>query len=132
MSIIKFETHSDDRGELTVIEKCIPFDIKRLFYPKKVPPGEQRGGHAHRLGHQVIIAIEGTFKVQVTKSGSDLATYSLSDPSVGLYIPPLIWIDLFDFSPGAICLVLASNTYDEADHIRDFSEFLILMTPREA
>lgn len=121
--MIEFEVHSDSRGELIVVEKCIPFEIKRVFYIRNVPGGKTRGCHAQRTGHQVIIPIDGAFSVQVT-DGIEDETYRLANPNRGLYIEPMEWHSLFSFMPGAICLVLASDVYDESDYIRDYDEFL--------
>lgn len=121
--IIEFEVHSDHRGELIVIEKCIPFEIKRVFYIRNIPGDETRGYHAQRTGHQVIVPIDGTFNVRVT-DGIEDKTHRLASPNQGLYIKPMEWHSLFSFIPGAICLVLASDVYDESDYIRDYNEFL--------
>ena len=121
--MIEFTTHSDPRGELTVIEKCIPFEIKRVFYIRNVPIYETRGCHALRTCHQVLIPVVGTLTVWIT-DGVDDEIYRLSDPRRGLYIKPMEWCVLSKWVPGTTCLVLASHNYDEADYINDFNEFL--------
>lgn len=123
--IIEFETHSDSRGELIVVEKCIPFEIKRVFYMRDVPSDETRGNHALKTCHQVLIPIVGTFSVQVVERnvpGDKI--YRLSNPACGLYLEPMIWLQLHRSIPGSICLVLASELYDADDYIHNFLEFL--------
>ena len=101
----------------------IPFDVKRLYYLYDVPGGESRGGHAHKNLSQLIIAASGSFAVTLD-DGNVKRTFTLNRPYQGLYIKPGIWRELYDFSSGSVCLVLASDKYDEADYIRDYQEFL--------
>jgi hypothetical protein len=112
-------------GNITALNNGIDssFDIKRVFYIYDVPSGEARGAHAHFNCHQLLVAATGSFKVEVF-DGIESETYSLNTPDKGLHIPPGIWASEFDFSGGAICLVLASEEYDEKDYIRDYEEFL--------
>lgn len=117
--------HSDRKGNITVVEnsKTIPFDIKRTYYLYDVPGGESRGGHAHKELRQLIIAASGSFSVTLDDSKVK-RTFTLNRPYQGLLIVPGIWRTLDDFSSGAVCLVLASHGYDEADYIRDYNDFI--------
>ena len=119
--------HSDRKGNLTVIENgiTVPFDVKRTYYLYDVPGGESRGGHAHKNLHQLIVAASGSFTVTLD-DGSVKRTFLLNRPYQGLLVVPGIWRTLDDFSSGAVCMVLASEGYDEADYIRDYNEFLKL------
>lgn len=112
-------------GNLTALNggKDFPMKIERIFYLYDVPGGESRGGHAHKLLHQYLIAGSGSFDV-VLSDGKQRKKISLNRPDVALYIAPGIWGVEENFSSGAICLVLASEKYDESDYIRDYSEFL--------
>lgn len=111
-------------GNLTVAESYIkfPFSIRRIYYLYDIPSGEERGGHAHKELSQMIIAASGSFKV-LMDDGNTKKVVSLNRPDYGLLIVPGIWRELFDFSSGAICLVLASQVYDENDYIRDYGSF---------
>ena len=117
--------HSDRKGNLTVVEnnKEIPFEVRRTYYLYDVPGGESRGGHAHKELSQLIIAASGSFTVTLD-DGEGKRTFTLNRPYQGLYVVPGIWRTLDDFSSGAVCLVLASHGYDEADYIRDYNQFL--------
>jgi dTDP-4-dehydrorhamnose 3,5-epimerase-like enzyme len=116
----------DPRGNLTFVEgnRHIPFDIKRVYYTYDVPGGEVRGGHAHRQLEQFIIAASGSFEV-VLDDGLHRKSYFLNRSYYGLYIPRMIWRELVNFSSGSVCLVFASEYYEEADYYRDYREFLI-------
>lgn len=116
----------DPRGNLTFVEgnRHIPFDIKRVYYTYDVPGGEVRGGHAHRQLEQFIIAASGSFEV-VLDDGLHRKSYFLNRSYYGLYIPRMIWRELVNFSSGSVCLVFASEYYDEADYYRDYRDFLI-------
>lgn len=103
----------------------IPFGIKRVYYLYDVPGGETRGGHAHRMLHQLIVAASGSFDVTID-DGTTKKTITLNRPNFGLYIIPGIWRDLHNFSSGAVLLVLASDNYDEKDYIREYDDFLNL------
>lgn len=115
----------DPRGNLTVAEsmKDMPFDIKRVYWVYDVPGGECRGGHAHKECKEFIIAVSGSFHVTLD-DGNNKNTYLLNHPYQGLFVETGIWRTLDDFSSGAVCLVLASDLYDEGDYIRDYDEFL--------
>jgi len=115
----------NDRGNLTVVQslETVPFDIKRVFYLYDIPGGEARGAHAHKECHQFLVAASGSFEV-VLDDGHEKRTVYLNRPFKGLHIPPGIWAAEQEFSSGAVCLVLASEPYDEADYIRDYQDFL--------
>lgn len=114
----------DPRGNLTFIEGGVhvPFAIERVYYLYDVPGGSERGGHAHKALHQLIVAMSGSFDV-VLDDGSARRRVHLSRSYYGLYLCPMIWRELDNFSSGAVCMVLASNRYDEADYYRDLGEF---------
>ncbi|WP_338926786.1 WxcM-like domain-containing protein [Mycetohabitans endofungorum] len=122
--IIEFARFHDSRGAVTPIEatRDIPFDIKRVYYLYDIPSGSRRAGHAHVVLQQVLIAISGSFKVHVD-DGTKRKAYELSSPRQGLYITPMIWLDIDHFSAGAVCAVLASQLYDEEDYIRKYEDF---------
>jgi len=112
------------RGNLTVAEqqKDVPFDIKRVYWTYDVPSGESRGGHAHKSLYQLLVPTGGSFRV-VLYDGHERREVLLNHPWQGLLIVPGIWRVLEDFSAGAVCMVLASDLYDESDYIRDYDEF---------
>jgi len=117
---------TDPRGNLTFIEseRHLPFDIKRVFYLYDVPTGEDRGAHAHRKLHQFLICLSGSFDVALD-DGFKKDTIHLNRPWKGLHIPPMIWASEINFDPGSVCLVMASEYFEEADYIRDYSEFIL-------
>ena len=123
-TILELPKITDPRGNLTFIENSrhIPFDIKRVFYLYDVPGGETRAGHALRTCHQFIIAISGSFDV-ILDDGTRKNRYHLNQSYYGAYVPPLMWRELENFSTNAVCLVLASEFYGEADYFRDYAEF---------
>lgn len=125
-SIIElYKHHSDRKGNLSVVEngKTVPFDIKRVYYLYDVPGGESRGAHAHKKLKQLLIAASGSFTVKLD-DGNVKRSFTLNRPYQGLLIAPGIWREIDNFSSGAVCLVLASEKYDEEDYIRDYGEFL--------
>ena len=111
-------------GNLSVVEngKEVPFDIKRVYYLYDVPGGEERGGHSHKQLSQFVVAISGSFDVLID-DGVKQRTVTLNRPYIGLHIVPGIWRVINNFSSGAVCLVLASEHYDEDDYVRDYEEF---------
>ena len=121
---LEFPKVNDPRGNLTFVEgeREIPFRIRRAYWIYGVPGGEERGGHAYHGLHEVIVALSGSFQVHVD-DGVRRATHLLSRGYVGLYVPNMIWRQLESFSTNAICLILASELYDEADYIRDYAAF---------
>ena len=124
--ILELPQICDARGNLSFIEgtRQIPFAIKRVFYLYDVPNGEMRGGHAHKNLQQVMIAMSGSFDVALD-DGFGKMTIHLMESSQAVYVPPMIWPELENFSTGAVCLVLASEYYNEADYYRDYRDFLI-------
>src|SRR6056297_435754 len=119
--IVDLPKISDPRGNLTFIEGSghIPFDIRRVYYLYDVPGGGERGGHAHKDLSQLIVAMAGSFDV-VIDDGISKKRHHLNRSYYGLYICPMIWRELDNFSSGSVCMVLASNRYDEADYYRDY------------
>ncbi len=115
---------SDPRGNLTFIEggRHVEFDVRRVYYLYDVPGGAVRGGHGHKQLHQLIIALSGSFDV-VLDDGTAKTRFHLNQPNRGLYICPMIWRELDTFSSGSVCLVLASEVYDESDYYRDYDRF---------
>ena len=124
--LISLPKIEDRRGNLSFAQSFdqVPFGISRVYFVYDVPGGSERGGHAHRELHQFIIAVSGSFDVAL-QDGTGGTVFSLNAPSKGLYVAPMVWRDLANFSSGAVCLVLASEKYDESDYIRDFSKFLL-------
>ncbi len=116
---------SDPRGNLTFIEenRHFPFDIKRVYYLYDVPGGAERGGHAHREMNQLIIAMSGSFDV-VLDDGFERKRYHMNRSYYALYVAPMVWRELDNFSSGAVLLSLASNYYDESDYYREYDHFL--------
>lgn len=126
--LVDFPRINDPRGNLTVIEGMnhIPFEIRRVYYLYDVPSGLGRGGHAHKNLHQILIATSGSFEVTIS-DGHDKKSFELNQSYKGLYICPMIWRELYNFSRDAVCFVLASEIYDEADYIRNIGEFECLV-----
>jgi dTDP-4-dehydrorhamnose 3,5-epimerase-like enzyme len=122
--IINIPKIEDPRGNLSVIEHdVVPFDIKRVYYLYDVPAGAERGGHAHKKLQQFLVALAGSFDV-VLNDGKNEKTIILNKPFEGLLITNGIWRELKNFSSGAVCLVVASDVFEEEDYIREFEEFL--------
>jgi len=115
----------DPRGNLTVVERLrdVPFDVKRVYWVYDVPGGEHRGGHAHKQCREFIVALSGSFSVTLD-NGKERETYLLNHPYQGLLVETGVWRTLDDFSSGAVCLVLASEPFDEDDYIRSYNDFL--------
>ncbi len=124
-SLFQLKKITDPRGNLTVAEQQsdVPFDVKRVYWVYDVPGGESRGGHAHRHCREMIVAVSGSFDVTLD-DGSEKQTYHLNHPWQGLFVDTGIWRTLDDFSSGAVCLVLASELFEENDYIRDYEQFL--------
>jgi dTDP-4-dehydrorhamnose 3,5-epimerase-like enzyme len=122
--IIDFPKIEEARGNLTFIEggRHVDFLIKRVYYVYDVPGGADRGGHAHKELHQLLIAMSGSFDV-VVDDGAHRQRFHMNRSHYGLYIPPMIWRDLDNFSSGSVLMVLASEFYDELDYYRDHDEF---------
>ncbi len=112
-------------GNITIVEDQthIPFDVRRIYYLYDIPSGEDRGGHAHKALHQLIVAASGSFHV-LLDDGQNKKIVTLNRPDYGLMVVPGIWRELLEFSSGAICLVLASQKYDNEDYIRQYDQFI--------
>lgn len=120
-----FPSHGDERGQLVALEeyKDIPFEIKRVYYIYKTAEGVIRGRHAHRSLKQILICIHGSCKI-LLDDGYERKEILLKNPCEGLYVSNVMWREMFDFSPDAVLMVLASELYDESDYIRNYEEFL--------
>jgi dTDP-4-dehydrorhamnose 3,5-epimerase-like enzyme len=123
--IMELPKISNAQGNLTFIEgnSHVPFDIRRVYYLYDVPGGAIRGGHAHKDLHQLIVAMSGSFDI-VIDDGNEKRRFHLNRSYQGLYICPMIWRELDNFSSGSVCMVLASNLYDEDDYYRDYDSFM--------
>jgi hypothetical protein len=115
---------ADARGNLTFVESGahVPFEIRRVYYLYDVPGGAERGGHSHKQLHQLLIALSGSFDV-VLDDGRQRVRQHLNRSYTGLYIPPMIWREIDNFSGGSVCLVLASERFDETDYYRNYDEY---------
>lgn len=124
-SLIKFKDITDKYGHLTPIEGKIdiPFEIKRVYYITQVEKNVRRGFHSHNKLHQILICLNGSVKIK-TKNPNEEEITELNDPSVGLYIGPYVWREMFDFTEGSVLLVLASEYYNEDDYIRNYDFYL--------
>lgn len=124
VQLLKVPVVEDTRGNLAFIQKdFLPFEFKRVYYLFDVPSSAYRGGHSHIVQQELLIALSGSFEV-VVQDGLVKKSFILNKPNVGLLIPTGIWRELQNFSSGAVCLVLASDVFEEADYIRDFDAFL--------
>lgn len=115
----------DPRGNLTFVQngdKVLPFDIRRVYWTYDVPAGEERGGHSHHEGKELLVATSGSFNVNLF-DGHIWQTFTLNRPYQALYIPPGYWRTLDNFASGSVCMVLTSTHYTEADYVRDFDTF---------
>lgn len=130
--IIDLPKIEDPRGSLTFIEagQHIPFGIKRVYYLYDVPGGSHRGGHAHKELHQLLIAMSGSFDITLD-DGRTKFRYHMNRSYYGLYIPPMTWREIDNFSSGSVCLVLASEHFAEGDYYRNYTEFLESIHPVE-
>ena len=121
--LIEIPKICDSRGNLSVIERdTIPFVSKRVYYLYDVPSGSERGGHAHKVQQELLVALSGSFDV-ILNDGAATRKVTLNKPNIGLLIPIGIWRELENFSSGSVCLVLASDEFDEGDYIRDYQDF---------
>ena len=123
--ILELPKIHEPRGNLTFIEGGVhvPFDIQRVYYLYDVPGGSERGGHAHKQLHQFIVAMSGSFDI-VLDDGQSKKRVHLNRSYNGLYVCPMIWRELDNFSSGSVCMVLASTKYEEADYFREYAEFM--------
>jgi dTDP-4-dehydrorhamnose 3,5-epimerase-like enzyme len=125
IKIIEIPKIHDTRGNLSVIEgNVIPFQMKRVYYLYDVPSGAERGGHSHKEQQEFLIALSGSFTV-VLNDGKEEKSITLNKPNQGLLIPNGIWRELENFSSGSVCLVIASEVFEEEDYIRDYNTFLL-------
>jgi dTDP-4-dehydrorhamnose 3,5-epimerase-like enzyme len=124
--MLEFSQKGDERGHLVVVEgmEDVPFDIKRIFYIYGSDPDVVRGQHANRESEFVLINVAGTSKVKVKDGKGNEAVYSLNRPHTGVYLPRMIWKDMYDFSEDSVLLCLASTHYDGNEYIRDYDEFV--------
>lgn len=123
VQLLQLPKIKDPRGNLSVIEKeVIPYEIKRVYYLYDVPSGAERGGHSHRVQKEFLVALSGSFNV-IVNDGLNEQVFTLNNPSEGLLIHNGVWRELKNFSSGAVCLVVASDVFQEEDYIRDFQEF---------
>lgn len=134
MQVIKyqFQQHGDHRGQLVALEefKDIPFEIKRVYYMYDTIEGVTRGYHAHKNLEQILICIHGSCKV-LLDNGKEKKKVFLEKPYEGLYVPNNMWREMYDFSPDAVLMVLASEYYNEEDYIRDYDKFLEMVNEEE-
>jgi hypothetical protein len=123
--IIELPRINDPRGNLTFIEgqRHVPFEIKRVYYLYDVPGGAMRAGHGHKTLEQLMIAMSGSFDIELD-DGHSKRKYHLNRSYFGLYIPSMIWRDINNFSSGSVCMVLASDYFNESDYYRDYDEFV--------
>ena len=131
-TIITLPKICDPRGNLTFVEnRChVPFDIARAYWVYDVPGGEERGGHSHHVAEELIIATGGSFNVNLF-DGYETKTYTLNRPFEGLYVPPGYWRTLDNFASGSVCMVLTSTPYDETDYVRDYDDFMELVSRKQ-
>jgi len=131
--IIELPKIADERGNLSFIEggNHIPFDIQRVYYLYDVPGGAERGGHAHKGLTQLIIAMSGSFDI-VVDDGYEKKRLHLNRSYQGLFVCPMIWREIDNFSSGSVCMVLASNRYDEDDYYRDYDQFVSALKQKES
>ena len=127
-----FPPHGDERGQLVAIEamKDLPFEVNRVYYIYDTLPGVRRGFHAHKELEQVILCVHGSCKIHLD-NGYDTAEVTLDKPHEGLYISNDMWREMYDFSEGAVLLVLASRHYDESDYIRDYDKFIEMVKNKQ-
>lgn len=130
VQMLEFPQHGDERGHLVVVEglKDIPFEIKRIFYIYGSDADVVRGQHANKRSEFVLINVAGTSKVKVKDGKGNEAIFSLNRPHTGIYLPTLVWKDMYDFSKDSVLLVLASEPYDPVEYIRDYDEFKKLIS----
>lgn len=126
VTLLEFQQHGDERGHLVVIEgqKDVPFDIKRMFYMYGSDPNVVRGQHANLKTEFVLVNVAGSSRVRVADGKGNETVFSLNRPHTGIYLPAMIWKDMYDFSADSVLLVLASERYDPAEYIRDYDLFV--------
>ena len=126
VQMLEFAQHGDERGHLVVVEglKDIPFEIKRMFYIYGSDANVVRGRHANRKSEFVLINVAGQSKVRVDDGRGNEAVFSISRPHTGLYLPRMVWKDMYDFSADSVLLVLSNEAYDPGEYIRDYDAFV--------
>lgn len=126
VKILEFPQKGDERGQLVIVEglQDVPFDIKRIFYIYGSDADVIRGQHANRKTEFVLINVAGTSKVKVKDGKGNEAIYCLNRPHTGIYLPTMVWKDMYDFSEDSVLLVVASEHYDVTEYIRDYDEFV--------
>ena len=124
--MLEFPQRGDERGHLVIVEAMqdVPFEIKRIFYIYGSDVDVVRGQHANRRSEFVLINVAGQSKVKVLDGKGNEAIFSLNRPHTGIYLPTMVWKDMYDFSPDSVLLVLASEHYDSAEYIRDYNTFV--------
>lgn len=128
--LLSFKQIGDERGHLVVVEgegADVPFDVKRLFYIYGSDSTVVRGKHANRKSEFVLINLTGKSKVRIVDTSGQSIVVELNEPHIGVYIPKMVWKEMFDFSEDSMLLCLASEHYDDAEYIRDFSEYVKVM-----
>ena len=132
IKMYNFPPHGDDRGQLIAIEamKDIPFEVRRIYYIYDTSAGVRRGFHAHRDLQQILVCVSDSCMIHLD-NGHETAEVLLDKPSEGLYISNDMWREMYDFTPGAVLLVLASNHYDESDYIRNYNDFIEMVRQKE-
>ena len=131
--MLEFSQKGDDRGHLVIVEggQDIPFDVKRIFYIYGSDPDVVRGQHANRESEFVLINVAGTSKVKVKDGKGNETIYSLNRPHTGIYLPKMVWKDMYEFSEDSVLLVLASTHYNGEEYIRDYDEFVKIVNGEE-
>ncbi len=126
VKLIGFPVRGDERGKLIAVENDtdIPFSIRRIFYIYGSDDKVVRGQHANRRSEFVLINVAGSCKIRVTDADGETRVFVMDDPSVGLYLPTMVWKDMYDFSPDSVLLVLSNEKYDPDEYVRNFDEFL--------
>lgn len=131
--LLEFSQKGDERGHLVIVEgmQDIPFDIKRIFYIYGSAPNVVRGQHANRRSEFLLINVAGTCKVKVKDGRGNEAVFSLNRPHTGIYLPKMIWKDMYDFSEDSVLLCLSSEHYDPEEYIRDYNEFVNMVADED-
>lgn len=131
--LLEFSQKGDDRGHLVIVEgmQDIPFDIKRIFYIYGSAPDVVRGQHANMRSEFVLINVAGTCKVRVKDGRGNEAVFSLNRPHTGVYLPRMVWKDMYDFSEDSVLLCLSSEHYDSEEYIRNYDEFVKMVTDED-
>ena len=129
VQMLEFPQHGDERGHLVIVEglKDIPFEIKRIFYIYGTEKYGVRGQHANRKSRFVLINVKGSSKVKIKDGQGNEAVFSLNRPHTGIYLPNMVWKEMYDFSEDSVLLCLASEYYDSQEYIRDYKEFINLI-----